>query len=242
MKKEQDALVPVIEQLPASSNVSLDVLEQFATGSSFLPRMQLFTKGKYIDTGKIQPGHYGIVDGEEVIDLGISIDVLLLGVRTKTLDMSDRDNIISRYTVGEPEFERIRQMSEVKNSSCQCGLSFLVYDSGSNTLCEFFCGSRSAQNESKKMLPFLAITPEQAVAAAEKGRIVEPKVATPLTLKVRYIQKQFSWHVPVAIACSAPIEVRLPTQQVLAAIEKFLNPVDEGGTVVEEDATGGRAT
>lgn len=239
--KDEQALVPVVEQLPASSNVSLDVLDEFATGSSFLPRMQLFTKGKYIDTGKIQPGHYGVIDGEEVIDLGITIDVYILGVRTKALDMSDRDNIISRYTAGEDEFERIRQQSEVKNSSCQCGLAFLVYESATNQMYEFFCGSKSARAESKKMIPFLAITPEQAAAAAEKGRIVEPKSATPMTLKVRYIQKQFSWHVPVAIACSSPIEIAIPTDKVLAEIEKFLNPSDEGGTTVEAPEAGGRA-
>jgi len=227
--------------LPASTNLGLDVIESFASVNSYLPRMQLFTKGTYIDQGKIAPGHYGVISGKEVADHGTEIDVLVLAVRAKALDMSDRDNIISRYVPGEAEFERIRADAEGKNTSCQCGLSFLIYEAASNTLFEFFCGSKSAQTESKTILNFMAVTKEQAAQQAELGRIVEPRPMSPMTLKVRYIQKKFSWHVPVAVPCSTPIDVGLPQEQLVAQVKKFLDPKDEGGTEVAEDATGGRA-
>lgn len=240
-KKTENALVALSEQLPVSATVPMGVLAEFTTSTSYLPRLQLFTKGKYIDQGKITPGHYGTVENDSVVDLGTELEVLVLAVRPKSLDMVDKDNIKSRYEPGEEEFERIRAQSGVKDSHCQCGLSFLMYESSTNLLYEFFCGSKSAQSESKKILTFMAISPEQAAAAAEAGNIIEPQPMSPMTLSVKYIQKAFNWHAPVAGPCSTPVDVLIPAEKLVAAVEKFVNPQPEGGTVVEAPAAGGRA-
>ena len=59
--------------------------------------MQLYTKGKAINKGQVRPGCYGIPEGEEVIDLGDTIDILPLARRPKAIDMTDKDAVIVSY-------------------------------------------------------------------------------------------------------------------------------------------------
>ena len=73
-------LVPVdLNQLPSTQLGTDDQFTELAKSTEFIGRLQLYTKGKAINKGQVRPGCYGIPDGEEVADLGDTIDILPAG-------------------------------------------------------------------------------------------------------------------------------------------------------------------
>lgn len=207
--------------------------DEIAKGAEFLPRLQLFTKGKPIDRGLIAPGRYGVpVSADEVTDLGTSIDVLVLARRPKAVDMSDKDAIIAVYDQSSAEFKRIAETSMGKESNCMYGPSFLVVERSTNQFYEFFCGTKSTRAEAKKIYPFMPITAQDIEARGLTD--VEPHGPLPMTLKVKLVEGKFSYHVPVAVKCSTPF-TKLPTNaKIVAEIIKFVNPGPSSVEKVEE--------
>ena len=121
-------LVPVnFNQLPSTQFGSDDQFIELAKSTEFLGRLQLYTKGKAINKGQVKPGHYGIPEGEDVIDLGDQIDLYVLARRPKAIDMTDKDAVLVNYDPDSAEFERIKGQSMEKESHCMYGPSFLVY-------------------------------------------------------------------------------------------------------------------
>lgn len=229
------------DQLPTVELATDDEMRELTKGTDFLQRIQLVTKGKYVDTGKIKPGRYGVPQsgGEEILDLGESIDILPLAVRAKALDMRDRDAIIAVYDMNLPEFERIKTLSAETNSSCMWGPSFLVIERSTGNFYEFFMGNKSARQESGKVRPFLPISQAKAEAVGE-----EPHGPIPCTLKTRYVQRRdYGWHVPVVTKCSEPFVNLPPLEQVRTEVEKFAAAKDNGIERVseQEEETSGRA-
>jgi hypothetical protein len=221
------SLVPFKVNLPSVSEEKLGALEEVAKGTEFLPRIQLVTKGKYVDEGKIKPGHWGVPQpgGDEIIDLGDSIDVIPFDCRAKALDVSDRDAIVSVYDIKAAEFQRIKNAP--KNSGCMWGPSFLVLERSTGKLYELFFGNKSGRNEAGKLRPFLP-------TAANEG------CPSPATLGIRYKKTpEYGWHVPVITKCSEPFDpalVKVDEAAILAEQEKFQNPDAGAEKVSEEEA------
>lgn len=222
----KNELVPFKVNLPVVTEDQLATLDEVAKGSDFLSRVQLITKGKYVDTGKIGPGHWGVPlpGGEEIDDLGASIDVIPWAVRPKALDMSDKEAIVTVYDTSDPEFQRIKNAP--KNTGCMWGPSFLVLERSTGKMYELFFGNKSGRNEAGKMKPFLP--------TKENGGV--PK---PATLNIRYKKTpEFGWHVPVIVKCSEefdPAGIQVTPDRVLEEREKFLNPPKGAEKVPEEE-------
>lgn len=211
-----------VDNLPALTDEMFGQLAEVSKGSDFLPRIQLVTKGKYVDTGKIAPGHWGVPQpgGEEIIDLGAVIDVVPFFARAKALDVADKNAIISNYDLTSDEFQRIKNAA--KNTGCMWGPSFLVLERNTGKLYELFFGNASGRAEAGKLRPFL---PD-----GERN-------ASPATLSIRYKKTpDYGWHVPVVTKCSEPFSKCPPNSEILAAVEKFRN--EKGGIekVTEEEA------
>ena len=75
----------------------LGKLEKLTQSTTYLKRIQLYSKGKPVETGLIPPGHYGIPENDVIVDLGEEIDVLPLSLRSKAIDFKNRDAIIVSY-------------------------------------------------------------------------------------------------------------------------------------------------
>lgn len=213
-------LVPFKVNLPSTSLAqNIETLDEVAKGTDFLPRIQLVTKGKYVDEGKIKPGHWGVPlpGGDEIEDLGERIDIVPFCYRPKALDVNDRDAIIAVYDVEDPEFQRIK--TAPKNTGCMWGPSFLVLERSTGKLYELFFGNKSGRNEAGKLKPFLM---EQA----------------PASLGIRYKKTpEYGWHVPVITKCSEPFDaatIKVTPADIEAEIEKFLNP-EKGAEKVDEE-------
>ena len=238
-KPAENALVPTnFEQLPATqvgSDVDFDTI---AKSSDFLPRLQLFTKGKAINRKLVGPGNYGIpVSDDEVTDLGDVIDILPLARRPKAIDLKDTDNISVVYDVQEPEFKRIQEQSAVKESGCMYGPSFLVFERSTGQFLEFFCGTKSARMEAKRIYAYLPLT--QAKIDSDPKLVGEtPHGPIPVTMKSKLIEKgSWSWHVPVAVQCSTPFTKLPQWEEIVKQIDNFLDMKREGAAVVEDGSS-----
>lgn len=227
MSENKNALMPFAGcQLPAVSTDTLDQLDEVSQASEYLPRIQLIGKGKYVDTGKIAPGHWGIPQpgGEDIVDLGTKIDIIPMEGRTKALDVADKENIISVYDATDAEFQRIKNAP--KNSGCMWGPSYLVIERSTGKLYELFFSNKSGRQEAGKLKPFLVNR-------------------APATLGIRYKKTpDYGWHVPVVTKCSEPFSKdSLPSMdKINEEIAKFKNPEKDGDEKVpEEEAPKGRA-
>lgn len=224
-----NALTTLNIQLPTLNTDDLGALAEVAKGSNFLPRIQLITKGKYVDTGKIAPGHWGVplAGGEEIEDLGDKIDVIPFAFRPKAMDVSDREAIVTVYDTHDPEFKRIS--TAPKNTGCIWGPSFLVLERTTGKFYELFFSNASGRSEAGKMRPFLPTQDNEG----------QP---SPASLGIRYKKtKDYGWHVPVITKCSTPFDSVPDGEEILKAIETFMSM--EGGVekvADEKQDDGGR--
>ncbi|GMU26145.1 MAG: hypothetical protein AMXMBFR16_10500 [Candidatus Uhrbacteria bacterium] len=201
-----------------------DVFRSLTTAGDFLDRIQLFTKGQFVDNGAIGPGHYGVPSGETVLDLGKEIDIFPLDCRAKALDIRDKDAIVVSYDPDSPLFKEIQALAKERDSHCMCGPTFLVFERSTAKFYELFAGvNKSMLREAPKI-----------AACLQKN---------PVTLKTQYVKKKsYSWWAPVCVACSTPF-ANCPTQEeVLKQIEKFRAlKSSEVEVVAEAPATSKRA-
>ena len=226
-------LVPVnLDQLPSTQIGSDDQFAELAKSTDYIGRLQLFTKGKAVNKKLVGPGNYGIPSGEEVDDLGDTIDIIPLARRPKAIDMTDDEAIIVNYDPEAAEFKRIAAKSLEKESHCMYGPSFLVFERSRGLFLEFFCGNKSSRSEAKKIYPYLPLTQADIDAKAAKGDDVsdlQPHDPLPLTLKSRLVEKgTYSWHVPVVMKCSTAFTNFPKQDRVNKKIVTFLTVKDNG--------------
>lgn len=236
MSDDATNLVPFdASALPSTELMTEEQMQELSKGVDYLQRFQLVTKGKYVDTGKIKPGHYGIPlpGGEEIEDLGESIDILPLVVRAKALDMSDRDAVVAVYDMNDDAFKAIKARSSEKNSSCMWGPSYLVVERSTARCFEFFLGTKSARAMSGDFVHFL---PLSEATAAKEG--LDAHGSLPCTLTARYAKKgDWGWHVPVITKCSEPFTNCPTIEKLREEMQKFIDAKDNGvQNVTEEEA------
>lgn len=223
------ALSNVKINLPSLAMDAMSDFDEVAKGSDYLPRLQLITKGKYVDKGKIPPGHWGVPTiGDEITDLGTKIDIIPLVYRAKAMDVSNRELIIVSFDKASDEFKRI--MTAPKNTGCLWGPAFLVWERSTEKFYELFMSNKSGRTEAPKMKPFLLASTGGRLAAA--------------TISIRYKEKgPNGWHVPDISKCTMPFEVLPDAVAINEQIEKFmaLKSGVEKATQEEEAATQGRA-
>ncbi|TXH59144.1 MAG: hypothetical protein E6Q97_00530 [Desulfurellales bacterium] len=223
------ALAPLNINLPALTNDDFDQLAEVAKGSQYLPRIQLITKGKYVDTGKIPPGHWGVPQsgGEEIEDLGDKIDIIPFTFRPKAMDVSDREAIVTVFDTADPEFVRISTAG--KDSGCLWGPTFLVYERNTRKFYEMFFSNASGRSEAAKLRPFLPSAENNGCPSAA-------------TLSIRYKKTtQYGWHVPVVSKCTMPFDDLPDTETILNEVKKFRETVGGVEKVTEPETKNTRA-
>jgi len=207
--------------LPTTS-ISRTALQEISKANEFLGRIQLYTKGRAIDTGTIAPGHYGVPQSgsDGILDLGGEIDVLVFAARAKAMNVSDLENIVVSYNPEDEAFQDIKSGADAGDNGNLYGHSFLLYERSTSEFYELFCCNKSARIFSPTLLPFLSLNAAEAEAAGE-----EPHGPIPATLGVRYAKnKKGSWHASTVKECKAPFTQEPPFARVVEEVTKFLNP------------------
>jgi hypothetical protein len=219
--------------------------------------MQINDNNTYVKQAKIQPGNIGIpVSKEEITDLGKKVDLLLLTVREKCLDMNG-DKPLAVYDTSHEEFVRIfwevydqDKFDEAGGQYDERGLpanqavkltpirglngflhgaSFLVFERSTAEFYELYLANGSGREEARRMEVFLPIGDAEA---AELG--CDPRNPVPCTLQGKYIPgKQHQWWAPEVLKCSEPFDNLPPMEVVMAKINEFDNAEIEG---IDEEA------
>lgn len=209
--------------LATQSVDDLKALDAMSSSSSFLRRIQLYSKGKSNASGTlVGAGNFGVPESsEKIVDLGNSIDVLVIARKAKAIDMSDTSNIIVTNDTTSAEFKRIVDLADnTRDSGCAYGPTYLIYERGTGSFYEFFCGNKSARYASSNINGYLPVT--QAMIDAGLSNEEAPRFSKPMTLKSKYIKKdRFEWFAPEVEDSLTAID--LPTADVLRTeIERFM--------------------
>lgn len=152
-------LIPVSEASSAAVEAAAPIS---GGGGKFLPRLQFMgSSNKLVKAGDFPTNHFAAVSGSEKddhLDLGDSIDILVLGIRTKALDTSDKDDIKVSYDMavnesGEPTglFLEIMDRADAKEEENMYGPEYLVWEASSKQFMTFFCCNPTLRNESDKI-------------------------------------------------------------------------------------------
>jgi len=185
-----------------------------ASEENFFYRLQLYSsKSNLVQEGKIPANHYGIPEDDGVIDLGDTVDVVILSWRSKALSTNE-DPILESFDPTSDVFKDIQERSPVKDSGCMYGPEFLLWVPPVERFLTFFMSSKTARREARQ---------------------VEPLLRCAATLKSRIIKKgKFVWAGPVVIACSTPIDLP-PIETIKVKINQFLNPPDRTPELASDD-------
>lgn len=230
-------LIPadVLASVPSTQLGDDSQFTSLSQSSEFLRRIQLISKGKYVDSRQCQGGDFAVImDSETAKPIGDSIDILVLARRPKALDMSDLEAVIVSYDPNSDLFKDIQARSAESDSGCQYGVSFLIAERSTASLYEFFCGSVSLRRETDTIWAYSAKTKEQIEKFNLKGFV--PGQPKPLTLKSKNVRKKtYSWFVPKVQDCSTPFtKNQVPSPEVIQKeLERFLNPAREETTVAK---------
>lgn len=230
------------------TNISTQVyddLQSLTQGAGFLKRIQLYSKGDAVNNKLIGIGEYGSpVNAKKIISFGDSMDVLVLAVRPKAIDMSDKEAIVTSYDPTSESFKEIRRIADsgVPNNGCQYGLEFLFIERTTGDFYSYLFGSKSTRPIAAEVYTFLPCSQERYDALKAAGKNVSQLTVQdpqPMTMKVEVVSnKKGSWHVPVIHPCSTPFENLPPAERIKQEIEKFTTEKGNGVEKAEKAETG----
>ncbi|MCK9460590.1 MAG: hypothetical protein M0R80_13205 [Proteobacteria bacterium] len=213
--------------IPTNQLPSDEIFAASTKAGDWLSRLQLMTStSKECKKGKFPINHYALVDGQNMVDLGESVDCIVLGFRPKALDMSG-EQIISLFRpkvvegeVTDQAFKAIMDKSGEKDSQCMYGPEFLVWVPVSKQFATFFMGSKSSRREAAKLKNRIGF-------GATLGSILASN-------------KKYEWYTPLVDNCSTPLDPP-NADKMTAQLEKFNNPPESEIEVAEESAKTERA-
>jgi hypothetical protein len=229
-----------LTQLPSTQLGTDDAFADLTKGGNYLKYLKLCNNDKFTKKNKIANGHWGIPGPDETItDLGDSIDVVPFARRPKAVDMRDRSAIVTSYDETSDSFKKIRALSMEKDSSCQCGISFLVYERSTGSFYELFFGNATSLREAGAVSNHMNLTQadiDRRAANSQDVKGLAPHGPMPMTLQTRYIEKKGnSWYGPLVTKCSTPFNKVPPMTRIIEEIERFLKPKSEGVEKAEDN-------
>ena len=187
------------ENLPAIDDSFMSEM----TRTHFLPYLMLkVASSSECKDGSFPVNHYAIKSAGVLVDLGASVDVIVLAVRPKAVDFTS--GVKAFYNFASPAFKAVAQRSQVKDSKCQYGPEFLLWLSEEEQFVTFMMGSISARN----------VSPELNALRGKGASLGAQGVKT----------EKYSWFVPTITPCNTPLTpIGENYNQVLS---DFLNPVE----------------
>lgn len=207
-----------IANLPQGKYAVDEVFNTVAVSSGYLPYIQLYGgTSEAVKRQKIGIGRYGLVRSKDNIeDLTVAVDILVLSWRPRA--MQTGDEMLSIYNSTSPEFKKIMEKSEIKDSGCMFGPEFLIWLPSAKPTCfaTFFMSSKTSRRESPNLRALMG---------------------KPATLKAQLIEtKKYMWHGPVVVPCSTPFDIDFEIAERDEVMNKFNNPLETEVESVPEGA------
>lgn len=221
--------------MTTTKGTNLAAAQALSTKVNYLRRIKLYNGGKDVKAKKVEDGHFGIyMSKDEINDLGDSIDLLPICVGVKAVQFSTPPR--ESFDPESEEFKEIATKALKKNSGCQAGPRFLVFERSTREFYELFCGNKSEQREAATMITYLPVTQEMIDGGQTKE--TEPReYPKPFTLSTRLAENaEGSWFAPKVEECLTPFDGLFTGEQLKEAIALFENTGDGSEEVKEEDA------
>jgi hypothetical protein len=198
--------LPVPSDMPVAKYADDKSFDIVASGSGFLPRVQLFggSSGPCKE-GKIGIGRFGLVPNKDTIhDLTQQFDCLVIAWRPKAMRIGG-GTVHVVYNPQSEDFKKIQNEADVQDSGCMFGPEFLLVINGK--FCTLFMSSKTMRREAPNLRTL---------------------VGGAATIAARLIKTQrYTWHGPAVSKCSTPL-TNLPTvEEIKEQAQKFGNPPEQ---------------
>ena len=202
MEQANLTVVNVKDVLPAKYDSK--ILDAVA-GNTFLPRVQLCGgSSDFAKEQKVPMGFFALVTGQDPKVIGDHFDCLILGFRTKAMQIVSKEVHI-HYDLDEAEFKRIEEISKnavfEDREGCMAGPEFLIWIPGEG-YATYFLNSPSSQWIAKRL-------------NALTGRLA--------TIVSQLIKGKYTYHAPKVVECNTPMEIP-QSDELKAQLEDFFNP------------------
>lgn len=230
MANEAIATAPAfnVATLQSESSFPVDNFQGVAGNrGSFLPRLQLFTASSdEVKEGKIGVAVYGVVKGEDLIEVGKLVPVIPVAWRAKAMNLK-ADPPQAYHNQKSPEFIDFQKRSADSNSGYVFGPEFLLWMGEPHGFVTMFFMNKTARNSAPDL---------RALLPGADGRL---RVAV---LGAKLIENEdYKWHGPTIMPSSQTIQ--LPSDDLLEmTVRTFLAPKDYDPAAVaakKEQATAG---
>ncbi len=202
-----------VAALQAASAFAMDDFQGVAgSRGSFLPRLQLFTaSSNEVKEGKIGVAVYGVVKGEDLIEVGKSVLVVPIAYRAKAMNLK-AEPPQAYHNQKSAEFQDFMKRAADPNSGYVYGPEFLLWMGDPHGFVTMFFMSKTARNSSPDLR---ALMPTPA----------DPRLRVAL-LSAKLIENDdYKWHGATIMPSSQSIP--LPADDVLEmTIKTFLTPKD----------------
>ncbi len=198
-----------------TTNSFNDVAASLSKG--YLARLQLFgSKSDACAEGKIGIGRYGLVHDNTIVDLGNEVEAVIVSWRPKALQIDNKTVTVSHEPDSEL-YQKIKELSTVKDSGCMHGPEFLLWIPGQDQFVSFHMSSKTARRESQKM---------------------EPLIGKAATFRCKLIDNgRHKWHGSVVTGCSSPLTPP-SVEDIQEQVKIFQNPPKVEIELAEEDNSG----
>lgn len=191
------------DQQTIAQNVEDKDFAALASSSKFLSRLQLIgSSSNAAKEGKCAVGHWALLSGQSLEDLGTELRCYVVAMRLKAMDV-DADPIVAYYDPKSEDFKKISMRAEVEKQGPLAGPEFLIYLPTEKRFCTLFMCNKTMRREAP---------------------VVRGLLRKAATFKITLLSnKKFKWHGPVITSCSAPLP--MPDKEELEIVTKnFLNP------------------
>lgn len=213
------------------------------SSGKFLPTLKFLANDecKEVKAGKAEAGHWCLVAGDQVTDLGESIVGIPFVRLDKAMDNNPKDGAIVAYGAETEEYGRIADEVDADgyNSGCMHGPIFCIYLVDVEDFVQCWLYSKSARNEGDNISLFLPVAKEHATEECPA------RAAAPMTLGAREVtstpakkdgskgNKEFTYNVPTTVAFEGELEVENPPtpEELVAVCNKFVEQ-----SVVEDES------
>ncbi len=201
----QTVVMSATSMIPASitEKGALVDISDIATSVAFLPYVQLMgSSSSIVKQGKFPIGHFALVAGDEITDLGDNFIALMVKYRAKAMIWGD--DVVVTYDKADPLFrEVVDRVQGGESEGLGYGVEYLLWLPDQGAFAQYFLGNETGRRETANFHVHLG------KAVRIRSHLIEGK--------------KYSWHGPRVTGYAG--DIKLPDWSTAeAVVDTFVNP------------------